>query len=94
MISRRWFKYRIGMEPFHRYLYDTKNKHIRRCESAETINYEAHELETSSDKATRASGEFVEIAHSVCPEVEKANEQTTHEEERVDAERSVRYCLK
>lgn len=81
------------MEVLHRDLDHAQHEHVRRGEPAEPIQEEPDELEGAGDEAARALRQPLQVSLGVGAEVQEAHEQTTHEEERVDAERAVRDGL-
>lgn len=94
MIRCRWFKHGVGMEPLHRNLNHSEYEHVWGRESAESVKEETGEFQGSGNETSPALRELVQVALGVRSEVEEADEQPAHEEERIDAESPVGNCLK
>lgn len=94
MICRGRLEDGICVEILHRDLNQTQDKHVRRGKPAESVHKKPDKLQGARDEASRTLCEPLQITLCVGSEVEEAHEQTTHEEEGIDAEGSVCNGLK
>lgn len=93
MIGGRWFEHGVRVEPFHRDLNHTQHEHVRSREPRESVEKEPDKFQTTGDEASGTLRKRLQVSFRIRSKVQKAHEEPAHEEERVDAERSVRDRL-
>lgn len=77
------------VEVLHDHFDAAQYKHIRSGQSNETIDNQTEEMEGASGHFAHTLRQFLQIAFGICAEIDVRDQESTNEEERVDAKCTV-----